>query len=72
MADLPAARPVDRRSPELRVAVLLPCRNEERTVGRVVADFRTALPHARVAEAWFASILSGIKADAIVVRLEVG
>jgi hypothetical protein len=48
VADLPPARPVDERSHELRVAVLLPCRNEERTVGRVVSDFRAALPQARV------------------------
>jgi Glycosyl transferase family 2 len=33
-------------SRELRVAVLLPCRNEESTVGKVVSDFRTALPNA--------------------------
>src|SRR5215813_13958884 len=27
-----------------RIAVLIPCRNEERTVGAVVRDFRRALP----------------------------
>ena len=27
-----------------RIAVLIPCRNEERTVGIVVGDFRRALP----------------------------
>jgi hypothetical protein len=48
VADRPPARPIDELSHELRVAVLLPCRNEERTVGRVVSDFRTALPQARV------------------------
>ncbi len=31
-----------------RVAVLIPCLNEELTVGRVVADFRAALPEAAV------------------------
>ena len=30
------------------VAVLLPCYNEEVTIGRVVRDFRAALPHAVV------------------------
>jgi glycosyltransferase involved in cell wall biosynthesis len=30
------------------VAVLLPCRNEEHAIGRVVADFHTALPMAEV------------------------
>ncbi len=35
-------------APPLRVAVLVPCHNEERTVAKVIADFRTALPHARV------------------------
>jgi glycosyltransferase involved in cell wall biosynthesis len=30
------------------VAVLVPCHNEERTIARVVADFRTALPKATV------------------------
>jgi glycosyltransferase involved in cell wall biosynthesis len=32
----------------LRIAVLLPCRNEERTVAKVVSDFRAALPTATV------------------------
>ena len=36
----------DSESP--RVAVLLPCYNEETAIGKVVADFRTALPHARI------------------------
>ena len=31
-----------------RVAVLVPCYNEERAIARVVADFRAALPHASV------------------------
>jgi glycosyltransferase involved in cell wall biosynthesis len=32
----------------IAVAVLIPCYNEERTIGRVVADFREQLPHARI------------------------
>jgi glycosyltransferase involved in cell wall biosynthesis len=31
-----------------RVAVVVPCHNEELTVGKVVADFRAALPGARI------------------------
>ena len=31
-----------------RVAVVVPCHNEELTVGKVVADFRAVLPHAQV------------------------
>jgi glycosyltransferase involved in cell wall biosynthesis len=30
------------------VAVVIPCRNEERSVGKVVADFRRALPDAKI------------------------
>jgi glycosyltransferase involved in cell wall biosynthesis len=41
-------RPVPELSRELRVAVLLPCRNEERSVASVVSDFRVALPRARI------------------------
>lgn len=37
-----------RRRAEPRIAVLLPCYNEEAAVGRVVADFRRALPAATV------------------------
>jgi glycosyltransferase involved in cell wall biosynthesis len=33
---------------EVAVAVLVPCFNEERTVGQVVRDFHAALPHATV------------------------
>jgi glycosyltransferase involved in cell wall biosynthesis len=33
---------------EPRIAVLLPCQDEERTVGQVVTGFREALPNARV------------------------
>jgi glycosyltransferase involved in cell wall biosynthesis len=32
----------------LRIAVLLPCRNEERTIAKVVSEFRAALPTASV------------------------
>lgn len=31
-----------------RVAVVIPCHNEEATVGKVVADFRAALPEAQI------------------------
>ena len=34
--------------PSLRVAVVLPCHNEAASIGRVVAEFRAALPHARI------------------------
>src|SRR6187399_827085 len=30
------------------VAVVIPCRNEERSIGKVVEDFRRALPHALI------------------------
>lgn len=33
---------------ELRIAVLVPCYNEAASIGTVVADFRTALPSAKV------------------------
>ncbi|MEY4501139.1 MAG: hypothetical protein RIS52_1029, partial [Pseudomonadota bacterium] len=32
----------------LRVAVLLPCYNEEAAIAQTVRDFRAALPHATV------------------------
>ena len=35
-------------NPSPRVAVLVPCRNEEATVAKVVADFRRALPEAEI------------------------
>lgn len=35
-------------NPSPRVAVLVPCRNEEATVAKVVADFRRALPDAEI------------------------
>ena len=34
--------------PELQVAVLVPCFNEAAAIGKVVADFRAALPNAKV------------------------
>jgi len=40
------ASPVD--STSQRVAVLLPCYNEAITIGKVVADFRAALPDATI------------------------
>lgn len=36
------------RPPVPTVAVIVPCHNEELTVGKVVADFRAALPEARI------------------------
>jgi hypothetical protein len=36
------------RRPELRVAVVLPCYNEAASIGRVVREFKSALPAARV------------------------
>ncbi len=41
---LPAAAPAE----GLRIAVLLPCYNEAATIASVVADFRAALPGARI------------------------
>lgn len=35
-------------APEPRIAVLIPCFNEEAAIGRVVADFRAALPEATI------------------------
>ena len=32
----------------VEVAVLIPCYNEAATIGRVVSDFRAALPEARI------------------------
>lgn len=40
-----AANPVSAR---LRLAVLIPCFNEEIAIGKVVADFRASLPDARI------------------------
>lgn len=33
---------------QYRIAVLLPCRNEELTIAKVVSDFKTALPEAEI------------------------
>src|SRR5437868_14235856 len=33
---------------QLKIAVLVPCYNEEAAIGKVVADFRAALPEARI------------------------
>jgi len=32
----------------MRIAVLIPCYQEEKTIGKVVADFRRALPEAEI------------------------
>lgn len=42
----PQQSPATTRSP--RIAVLIPCLNEETTVGKVVDDFRAALPEANI------------------------
>src|SRR6516162_5174139 len=45
------SQPRDRvslRFDDQRIAVLVPCFNEEVAIGTVVADFRTALPQARI------------------------
>ena len=49
MSQAIAARAEERppRSRE-RLAVLVPCFNEEATIGKVVADFRAALPEAAI------------------------
>ena len=39
---------VDEKCGEPRVAVLLPCYNEAAAIGPVVADFRRALPGAKI------------------------
>jgi hypothetical protein len=48
VTDRPDARPAVELSRELRVAVLLPCRNEAATVASVVSDFHTVLPRADI------------------------
>ena len=48
---MPEAHAVDSLDPfldELHVAVLLPCKDEEPTIGGVISAFRSALPRARV------------------------
>lgn len=48
-SDFSSAKPPGRASPrEPRVAILIPCFNEEATIGKVVRDFRSALPGAEV------------------------
>lgn len=42
------ARPVLPWAPALRVAVLIPCRDEAPTIARVVADYRKVLPNAQI------------------------
>lgn len=45
----PAAQPLSASRPGApKIAVLLPCYNEEVAIGKVVADFRAALPNATV------------------------
>lgn len=39
---------IDTTLPQVRVAVLIPCFNEETAIGKVIADFRSALPEATV------------------------
>jgi hypothetical protein len=41
-------RDATKDDPLLRVAVVLPCHNEEASIARVVAEFRQALPRARI------------------------
>jgi glycosyltransferase involved in cell wall biosynthesis len=47
-AEWAAARGQDGRPDEPKVAVLIPCFNEEATIGSVIADFQTVLPQARI------------------------
>jgi glycosyltransferase involved in cell wall biosynthesis len=45
------SNPSDKAIPQncdLRIAVLIPCHNEEGTIGKVVADFRAVLPSAAI------------------------
>ena len=48
MNDSTRDRRVNGSAPDPSIAVLLPCRNEEATIGGVVCDFRTALPDATI------------------------
>src|SRR5579859_2063850 len=34
--------------PQPKIAVLIPCYQEEKTIGKVIKDFRQALPHAEI------------------------
>lgn len=47
-ADLTIAERLGLKDQHSRIAVLIPCRNEEATVGKVVSDFQVALPEAIV------------------------
>ena len=42
------SRPDGSTDDDARIAVLIPCYDEERTIAGVVADFRSALPHATI------------------------
>lgn len=48
MTDPPTGGAITELPRGLRVAVLLPCRDEQHTVGKVVSDFRAVLPQADV------------------------
>jgi glycosyltransferase involved in cell wall biosynthesis len=48
ISSLPATREAEERPEDLVVAVLIPCYNEEKTIGKVVSDFRRALPRAAI------------------------
>jgi glycosyltransferase involved in cell wall biosynthesis len=41
----PSSKPLN---PELQVAIIIPCYNEQHTISEVVSDFKTALPNAAV------------------------
>src|SRR5215475_5691886 len=48
MSQAIAARAEERQLSRERLAVLVPCFNEEATISKVVADFRAALPEAAI------------------------
>ncbi len=48
LAGIPQAGVLQAAITETRVAVLIPCFNEEAAIGKVVADFHAALPHATI------------------------
>ena len=50
-----------------RIAVLVPCYNEEAAIAKVVADFRAALPDAAIHAPWTARPL-----DLAAAKLELG
>lgn len=43
-----AFREAPKHGDDLRIAVMIPCYNEEQTVGKVIEDFRRELPDARI------------------------